>query len=170
MKISVIGCGYLGAVHAACMSKLGHEVVGLDVDPEKVRGLAQAQAPFFEPGLDELLAEEMKSGRLTFTTDPDAVADCEAHSCASARRRSANENAADLRYVDAAIETLVPRLRPGAVVIGKSTVPVGTAERLSETVEAAEPDGGARLEPGIPAGGLRHRGHRPARQTRLRAP
>ena len=87
-----------------------------------------------------LLGEEMKSGRLTFTTDPDAVADCEAHFVCVGTPQKRNENAADLRYVDAAIETLVPRLRPGAVVIGKSTVPVGTAERLSETVEAAEPE------------------------------
>ena len=140
MKISVIGCGYLGAVHAACMSQLGHDVVGLDVDPEKVRRLSNAQAPFFEPGLDELLGEEMKSGRLTFTTDPDDVADCEAHFLCVGTPQKRNENAADLRFVDAAIETLVPHLRPGAVVIGKSTVPVGTAERLSETVETAQPD------------------------------
>ena len=140
MKISVIGCGYLGAVHAACMSQLGHEVVGLDVDAEKVRRLGQAQAPFFEPGLDQLLDAETKSGRLSFTTDPDAVADCEAHFVCVGTPQKRNENAADLRYVDAAIETLVPRLRPGAVVIGKSTVPVGTAERLSEIVETAEPE------------------------------
>ena len=70
MKISVIGCGYLGAVHAACMSQLGHEVVGLDVDADKVRGLSEAQAPFFEPGLDDLLTEQLATGRLTLHHRP----------------------------------------------------------------------------------------------------
>jgi UDPglucose 6-dehydrogenase len=140
VKISVIGCGYLGAVHAACMSQLGHEVVGLDVDEAKVRGLNEAKAPFFEPGLDDLLTEELATGRLHFTTDPDEVADCVAHFVCVGTPQKRNENAADLTYVDASVDTLLPRLRSDAVVIGKSTVPVGTAERLSATIAAADPE------------------------------
>ena len=140
MKISVIGCGYLGAVHAACMSQLGHEVVGLDVDEAKVRGLNEAKAPFFEPDLDELLERELATGRLKFTTDPDEVADAVAHFVCVGTPQKRNENAADLTYVDASVETLLTRLRPDAVVIGKSTVPVGTAERLSETIAVSNPD------------------------------
>ena len=139
MKISVIGCGYLGAVHAACMSQLGHRVIGLEVNPDKARWLNEAKAPFFEPGLDDLLAQQVHSSRLHFTTDPDEVADCEAHFVCVGTPQKRNENAADLTYVDAAIEALLPHLRPGAVVIGKSTVPVGTAERLAEAVRVAEP-------------------------------
>ena len=113
MKISVIGCGYLGAVHAACMAHLGHEVVGIDVDEKKVAALRDSRAPFFEPGLPEMLTGAMETGRLSFTT----------------------EFAADLTYVDAAFEALLPHLAEGDVVAGKSTVPVGTAERLASTLE-----------------------------------
>ena len=79
MKLSVIGCGYLGAVHAAAMAELGHEVVGIDVDENKVRALAAGTAPFFEPGLPELLASGVASGRLSFTTDMSAVKGAQVH-------------------------------------------------------------------------------------------
>ena len=69
MKISVIGCGYLGATHAACMSSLGYEVIGIDTDQSKVDLLSNGELPFYEPGLDSLLANEVASGRLTFSTD-----------------------------------------------------------------------------------------------------
>ena len=77
MKLSVMGCGYLGATHAACMSSLGFEVVGVDTDQHKVDLLARGELPFYEPGLDTLLAAEMKTGRLSFTTDFSAVADAD---------------------------------------------------------------------------------------------
>ena len=73
MKLSVIGCGYLGAVHAAAMASIGHDVVGIDVDPRKIEALAEGRAPFFEPGLPEILAQGIASGRLTFTTDMSAA-------------------------------------------------------------------------------------------------
>ncbi len=78
-KLSVIGCGYLGAVHAACMAELGHEVVGLEVDPRKVALLRSGRAPFHEPGFDDLLVHALATGRLTFTTDPAAVAGAQVH-------------------------------------------------------------------------------------------
>ncbi|HSV38877.1 MAG TPA: UDP-glucose/GDP-mannose dehydrogenase family protein [Nocardioidaceae bacterium] len=137
MKISVIGCGYLGAVHAACMAKLGHDVVGLDVDQSKVDALQAANAPFFEPGLNDLLAETLATQRLRFTTDPQELAACTMHFICVGTPQKAGENAADLMYVDAAVETLIPRLKHGDVIAGKSTVPVGTAERLAARIADA---------------------------------
>lgn len=139
MNIGVIGCGYLGAVHAACMAKLGHRVVGYDVDADKVRSLAGGAAPFYEPGLDELLTETLATGRLEFTDDPAALAEATAYFLCVGTPQKRYENAADMTYVDAAVDTLLPHLGEGDVVIGKSTVPVGTAERLLETVTQAQP-------------------------------
>ncbi len=141
MRISVIGCGYLGAVHAACMADLGHEVVGIDVDQGKVASLSSGRAPFFEPGLEELLARSLVSGRLSFSTDIDVARGAAVHFVAVGTPQQADSYAADLTYVDAAFAALLPVLRPGDLVVGKSTVPVGTAERLAELVEGT----GARL-------------------------
>src|SRR6266581_752051 len=115
MNISVIGTGYLGAVHAACMAELGHHVLGVDTRPERIASLARGEAPFFEPGLAELLARGIASGRL----------------------------AADTRYVEAVVEGLAPHLRQPALVVGKSTVPVGTAVRLASTLASLAPAGSA---------------------------
>lgn len=139
MRISVIGCGYLGAVHAACMAKLGHDVVGIDVDGTKVAALADAQAPFFEPELDELLAEVQRTGRLSFTTDMAAAAGSDVHFICVGTPQKKGENGADMTYVDAAAVALLPYLQPGNVVVGKSTVPVGTAARLAGVVQDVEP-------------------------------
>lgn len=132
--MSVIGCGYLGAVHAAAMASLGHDVVGIDVDEGKVADLTAGAAPFFEPGLAELLEEGVRSGRLRFAADPAAAAGAEVHFLAVGTPQSASGPAADLRFVDAAIDGLLPHLGPGAVVAGKSTVPVGTAARLARRI------------------------------------
>ncbi|MFB9166350.1 UDP-glucose dehydrogenase family protein [Arthrobacter psychrochitiniphilus] len=140
MKISVIGCGYLGAVHAACMAKLGHEVVGIDVDPHKVAELSAARAPFFEPGLEELLSEVQATGRLTFTTDMAAAAGSEVHFICVGTPQKKGEKAADLSYVDAATNALAPYVGAGELVVGKSTVPVGTAERLAELIQEHQPE------------------------------
>jgi UDPglucose 6-dehydrogenase len=140
MKISVIGCGYLGAVHAACMAELGHEVIGVDVDQAKIDALEAARAPFFEPGLPELLASANASGRLRFTTDMSAVVDADVHFIAVGTPQKKGEFAADMKYVDSAVTALLPHLRDGALVVGKSTVPVGTAARLAALVETADAD------------------------------
>ncbi|KNY07276.1 UDP-glucose dehydrogenase family protein [Microbacterium sp. GCS4] len=134
MRMSVIGCGYLGAVHAAAMASIGHDVVGIDVDEQKVAALAGGIAPFFEPQLDELLREGLDSGRLRFSTDMAESADAAVHFLAVGTPQVAGGHAADLRFVDAAIEALLPHLRPGHVVAGKSTVPVGTAARLAGSI------------------------------------
>jgi UDPglucose 6-dehydrogenase len=137
MKLSVIGCGYLGAVHAASMAKLGHDVVGIDVDAVKIGMLSAGTAPFFEPGLEDVLLEGIAAGRLRFSTDFADAADASVHFIAVGTPQKAGENAADLRYVDAAVQSLLPHLAPGSLVAGKSTVPVGTAERLAAVVAPA---------------------------------
>jgi len=143
MKLSVIGCGYLGAVHASAMAELGHEVIGIDVDPSKVEALQAGRPPFFEPGLPEVLTSAGATGRLRFSTDIAEVSDATVHFIAVGTPQSADGYAADLKYVDAAIEALVPYLKEGDLIVGKSTVPVGTARRLADRV--AESGTGARL-------------------------
>jgi UDPglucose 6-dehydrogenase len=137
MRISVLGCGYLGAVHAASLAALGHHVVGVDIDAEKIALLTQGRAPFFEPGLDEALAEGVSSGRLAFTTDVAAVRGAAVHFIAVGTPQKRGESAADLSFVDAAVESLLPYLSAGDIVVGKSTVPVGTAARIAERLDAA---------------------------------
>ncbi|WP_320536356.1 UDP-glucose/GDP-mannose dehydrogenase family protein [Pseudarthrobacter sp. IC2-21] len=140
MRISVIGCGYLGAVHAACMAKLGHEVVGIDTDARKIEELSAARAPFYEPRLEDLLREVQETGRLTFSTDLSDAAGSAVHFICVGTPQKKGENGADLTYVDAATTGLLPYLAPGDIVVGKSTVPVGTASRLAALVQAEQPE------------------------------
>ena len=140
MRISVIGCGYLGAVHATCMASLGHDVVGIDRDSERIASLAAGRAPFFEPGLDRLLAEQLASDRLRFSADMSDAASAEVHFLAVGTPQGPG-GAADLSHLESALDALRPALASGALVVGKSTVPVGTAARLAEIVAAR----GARL-------------------------
>lgn len=131
-RLSVIGTGYLGATHAVCMADLGYEVVGLDVDTAKVEALNDGHAPFFEPGLDELLAKVLATGRLRFTTSYDEIAAfAEVHFVCVGTPQRAGDHAADLGQIDAVVDNLAPRLREPCLVVGKSTVPVGTAERIA---------------------------------------
>lgn len=135
MKMSVIGCGYLGAVHAAAMASLGHDVVGIDVDAAKIEALAAGRAPFFEPGLPELLTAEHETGSLRFSTDVSEIKGSVVHFIGVGTPQRRDGNGADLQYVDAAVDSLLPHLSPGDLVVGKSTVPVGTAERLAGLIE-----------------------------------
>lgn len=139
MRISVIGCGYLGAVHAACMAKLGHDVIGIDLDEHKIQQLAAANAPFYEPGLEDLLKEVQATGRLKFTADMSAAAGSEVHFICVGTPQKKGENGADLRFVDGAVLSLLPHLSPGDIVVGKSTVPVGTASRLMQQIQEQDP-------------------------------
>ncbi|MDK8726957.1 MULTISPECIES: UDP-glucose/GDP-mannose dehydrogenase family protein [Corynebacterium] len=133
MRITVIGTGYLGATHAAAMAELGHEVLGVDVDPAKIEALSAGQVPFFEPGLPELLKKHVESGRLRFTTNYDeAVEFANVHFVGVGTPQVKGSYAADVRYVDAAITELAKRVVGKHLVFGKSTVPVGTAPRLQE--------------------------------------
>jgi len=122
------------------MARLGHEVVGVDVVADHIEALSRGEAPFYEPGLPEILREGVESGRLRFSTDVSEAAGAEVHFVCVGTPQKRGENAADLRYVYAAIEDLVPHLSPGDVVVGKSTVPVGTAELLLDRVREAVPE------------------------------
>ena len=131
-RLSVLGTGYLGATHAVCMASLGFEVIGMDVDEGKVEKLAKGEVPFYEPGLEELLREQLGTGRLRFTTDyAEAGAFGDVHFVCVGTPQKKGEMAADLTYVDAVVSGIAPHLRDGALVVGKSTVPAGTAQRLA---------------------------------------
>src|SRR6478609_9852755 len=139
MKLTVIGCGYLGAVHAACMAQLGHDVLGIDVDAPKIELLSAGRAPFFEPGFEEVLQEALASGRLKFSSDIASARGRPVHFVCVGTPQKRNEYAADMAYVDAAVTALAPHLSPGDLVVGKSTVPVGTAQRLAGVIQTHEP-------------------------------
>jgi len=139
LKLSVVGTGYLGATHAAAMSSLGFQVIGLDVDAQKIEMLKQGKVPFYEPDLEELLEAEVKSGRLTFTTDFSAIADCDVHFICVGTPQMKDSLAADLSFVDASIKGVAPHAKPGSLVVGKSTVPVGTADRLAAILKEINP-------------------------------
>ncbi|ROR73355.1 UDP-glucose dehydrogenase family protein [Bogoriella caseilytica] len=139
MRISVIGCGYLGAVHAAAMASLGHDVVGVETDAAKAEALSAGRAPFYEPGLPELLTEAGANGKLRFTTNIADAAEAEVHFLCVGTPQSKGSYAADLTYVNGAVTALLPYLKPGALLAGKSTVPVGTAARLADLVAEAQP-------------------------------
>jgi UDPglucose 6-dehydrogenase len=137
-RLTVIGTGYLGATHAVCMADLGFDVLGVDVDEAKVASLQAGQVPFFEPGLPELLRKSLNSGRLRFTTAyEEAGAFGDIHFLCVGTPQKLGEYAADLTFVDAAFTTLIGHARPGSLLVGKSTVPAGTAERLALQIEAA---------------------------------
>jgi UDPglucose 6-dehydrogenase len=137
MKISVIGCGYLGAVHAAAMAELGHEVVGIDVDAGKISQLSRGIAPFFEPGLPDILRSALESGRLRFSMDLADAVGATVHFVTVGTPQQSDSHAADLRFVDAAFDALIPQLNDGDLVVGKSTVPVGTAARLAGKIASS---------------------------------
>ncbi|MGB3352087.1 MAG: UDP-glucose/GDP-mannose dehydrogenase family protein [Mycobacterium sp.] len=143
-RIAVFGTGYLGATHAACMAELGHEVVGVDIDAAKLARLADGEAPFYEPGLDEVLKSNITAGRLRFTSSYEEAADfADIHFIGVATPQKRGEFAADVTYVDAVITTLAPLLVRPAMILGKSTVPVGTATRLSRLAQSIAPAGEA---------------------------
>lgn len=139
LSVSVIGVGYLGTVHAACLAELGHSVVAVDVDQARVESLTLGTAPFFEPGLDDLLKRALATGRLKFTLDFEDVADCKVHFICVGTPQIEGGSGADLGYLWAAAESLAPHLAADCLVVGKSTVPVGTAQglqrRLSELLD-----------------------------------
>ncbi|RSM46839.1 UDP-glucose 6-dehydrogenase [Actinoplanes sp. ATCC 53533] len=141
-RLTVIGTGYLGATHAICMAVMGYEVIGVDVDPDKVARLNSGEVPFFEPGLPELLAKALETGRLSFTTSfAEAGEFGDVHFICVGTPQMAGSEAADMTYVDAAVTALAAHLHRRALVVGKSTVPVGTAARLAELLRTAAPAG-----------------------------
>ncbi|QNE73516.1 nucleotide sugar dehydrogenase [Streptomyces finlayi] len=142
MRLTVIGTGYLGAVHAACMADIGHEVLGVDVDAHRVAMLGEGRTPFYEPGLQETLAQGVGSGRLRFTTSLREAAEFgDVHFICVGTPQKEGSHAADLRYVDAVVDELAPHLRRPCLIVGKSTVPAGTTSRLDVRLEALAPEG-----------------------------
>jgi UDPglucose 6-dehydrogenase len=139
LKLSVIGTGYLGATHAACMASLGFEVIGFDTEASKIDLLSKGKVPFYEPELEELLSEQIKSGRLTFTTNVADLADADVHFICVGTPQIKNGNAADLTYVNSALESIAKYVKPGGLVVGKSTVPVGTATKLRDRLLELNP-------------------------------
>ncbi|MBS2532060.1 UDP-glucose/GDP-mannose dehydrogenase family protein [Catenulispora sp. NF23] len=146
MRITVIGTGYLGVTHAACMAELGFEVMGLDVDVEKVAALADGRVPFYEPGLQELMREQIAAGRLSFTSDYAELAawagDGAVHFVSVGTPQKKGEYAADMTYVDAAFDSIARAIahQGRSLVVGKSTVPVGTAARIADRLAELAPN------------------------------
>jgi len=139
LKLSVIGTGYLGATHAAAMASLGFHVVGIDIDPTKIATLSRGEIPFYEPGLDTLLQEQVKSGRLTFSSNFEDAKDVDVHFLCVGTPQVKDGLAADLTYVNASLGAVAAIAKDGALVVGKSTVPVGTAARLRKRLLEINP-------------------------------
>lgn len=136
LRLTVIGTGYLGATHAACMAELGFEVLGVDVDKEKIDSLSRGELPFHEPHLQELLQKHISTGRLRFTTSFDeAGVFGDVHFIAVGTPQRAGEHAADMTYVDSSVAAIARAARKNSLIVGKSTVPVGSARRLQQLVQ-----------------------------------
>jgi len=141
-RLTVFGTGYLGATHAVCMAELGYDVIGVDVDASKIASLSAGEVPFFEPGLEPLLRKNLEAGRLRFTVSyEEAAAFGDVHFVCVGTPQRAGEYAADLSYVDAVVTGLAPHLTGECLVVGKSTVPVGTAQRLADRLAKEAPAG-----------------------------
>jgi UDPglucose 6-dehydrogenase len=144
MRVTAIGIGYLGLTHAVCMADLGHQVLAIDVDVEKVEKASRGETPFFEPGLEPLLRKNLDAGRLRFTTSFQEIGEFgEVHFLCVGTPQKPGETAADLSYVYGAVNALAPHLTQGCLIVGKSTVPVGTARDLLTRAQASAPAGKA---------------------------
>lgn len=142
MRCTVFGTGYLGATHAACMAELGHDVLGVDTDAGKIAKLEAGEVPFFEPDLPHILRRNLEAGRLKFTTSyEEAVAFADIHFLTVGTPQKEGGHAADLSQIDAVVEGLAPLLTKSSVIVGKSTVPVGTATELATRIRRLAPAG-----------------------------
>ena len=141
LRVTAIGIGYLGLTHAACMAELGHDVLAIDTDHERVARVSAGEMPFFEPELEELMRKGLESGRLRFTTSWEEIGEFgEVHFLCVGTPQGA-DGAADLSQVNGASDALAPYLRSKCLIVGKSTVPVGTARKLAARLQAAAPAG-----------------------------
>ncbi|MFM5905356.1 MAG: UDP-glucose dehydrogenase family protein [Micrococcales bacterium] len=136
MKITVIGLGYLGATHAIAMAELGHEVIGIEANPQRLSDLQNGMIPFFEPGLDDALARVLKKGNIVFQAEhTESSLEADLHFLCVGTPQLPGSYAANTEYLQQAVVALAPFLREDAVVAGKSTVPVGTSAQLSALLE-----------------------------------
>nr|MDQ2876687.1 UDP-glucose 6-dehydrogenase [Actinomycetota bacterium] len=132
-RLTVLGTGYLGTTHAACMAELGFEVLGVDVDAARISALSAGRLPFYEPDLEPLLQRGLASGRLRFTTSFQEAADFgDVHFCCVGTPQGSESGGADLSQLHGCIDALGPLLTRPSLVVGKSTTPAGTAARLAE--------------------------------------
>jgi UDPglucose 6-dehydrogenase len=139
-RLTVLGTGYLGTAQAACLASLGFEVLGVDTDPEKIAALSNGVVPFYEPGLEPLLRDGLASGRLSFTTSyAEAAAFGDVHFVCVGTPQQRDSNRADLAQLEACIGTLAPLLNRGCLIVGKCTVPVGTAHLFAEQLRLLAP-------------------------------
>jgi len=141
MRLTVIGVGYLGLTHAACMADLGHDVLAIDIDHERIARVSAGEMPFFEPGLESLLRKGLETGRLRFTTSQEEIGEFGDVHFLCVGTPQGTDGAADLSYVTQAADALAPHLRSQCLVAGKSTVPAGTARKLLARIRAAAPAG-----------------------------
>ncbi len=140
MRIAMIGTGYVGLVSGACFSEFGVDVTCVDKDADKIRTLEQGGIPIYEPGLEDLVANNVRAGRLHFTTDlPRAVQDVDAVFIAVGTPTRRGDGHADLTYVFEAVRQVAEHMKPGTVVVTKSTVPVGTGRKVAQTIEETAP-------------------------------
>ncbi len=141
-RLTVLGTGYLGITHAACMASEGFEVLGVDVDAEKVARLNAGEVPIYEPGLEELLLDGLRSGRLRFTTSYEQAAEFgDVHFVCVGTPQRRDGHGADLSQVNGCIDALAPQLTRPCLIVGKSTVPAGTAVTLAARAAALAPAG-----------------------------
>ena len=142
LRITAIGTGYLGLTHAVCMADLGHDVLAIDVDEEKIAKAARGETPFYEPGLEPLLRKNLEAGRLRFTSDWAEIGEFgQVHFLCVGTPQVKGAHAADMSYVYGAAGSLAPHLTQECLIVGKSTVPVGTARQLTARLRAAAPAG-----------------------------
>jgi UDPglucose 6-dehydrogenase len=141
-RVTVLGTGYLGVAHAACLAELGFDVLGVDIDTARIDALSRGELPFYEPGLAPLLQSGLKSGRLSFSTSyAEAAAFGDVHFICVGTPQQQGSRAADLSQVWGCLETLAPQLDRPVLVVGKSTVPVGTAAQLAARLTELAPAG-----------------------------
>ena len=141
MRITMVGSGYVGLVSGACFAQFGHDVVCVDKDPSKIEKLKQGVMPIYEPGLDKLVLDNMKAGRLSFSTNlADSVSGADAVFIAVGTPTRRGDGHADLSYVYAAAAEIAGAIRGYTVIVTKSTVPVGTGDEVEKIIREARPD------------------------------
>ncbi len=141
-RLTVLGTGYLGTTHAACMAELGFDVLGVDVNAARIGALAAGRLPFYEPGLEPVLERGLRSGRLRFTTSFQEAADFgDVHFCCVGTPQRADSAGADLSQLLGCIDALAPLLDRPSLIVGKSTTPAGTAASLADRLARLIPPG-----------------------------
>ena len=146
MKITIFGTGYVGLVTGACLAEVGNEVMCMDVDEGKINGLKQGVIPIYEPDLDQLVQRNAAAGRLLFTTDPKEAVDHGLFQFIAVGTPPDEDGSADLQHVLAVAETIGQHMTEYRVIVDKSTVPVGTAEKVAERISSTLDERGLEME------------------------